>query len=43
MGRPDTKPKDLRDGYIEVHDKNKNTDLFIRRESLEQLLIAINE
>lgn len=44
MGRPSTKPKDLRDGYyIEVRNKNKNSGVKIRRDTKEQLLIAIEE
>jgi len=44
MGRPATKSKDLRDGYyIEVRNKNKNTGVKIRRDTKEQLLLAINE
>ncbi len=44
MGRPSTKPKDLRDGYyIEVRNKNKNTGVKIRRDTKEQLLLAIAE
>lgn len=44
MGRPATKPKDLRDGYyIEVRNKNKNTGVKIRRDTKEQLVQAINE
>lgn len=44
MGRPSTKPKDLRDGfYIEVRNKNKNSGVKIRRDTKEQLLLAIEE
>ncbi|SDS32080.1 hypothetical protein SAMN04487764_1952 [Gillisia sp. Hel1_33_143] len=44
MGRPATKPKDLRDGfYIEVRNKNKSTGVKIRRDTKEQLILAINE
>ena len=44
MGRPSTKPKDLRDGYyIEVRNKNQNSGVKIRRDTKSQLLIAINE
>ncbi|WP_026933714.1 hypothetical protein [Christiangramia echinicola] len=44
MGRPSTKPKDLRDGYyIEVRNKNKKTGVKIRRDTKEQLLLAIKE
>jgi hypothetical protein len=44
MGRPSTKAKDLRDGYyIEVRNKNQRTGIKIRRDTKEQLLLAINE
>ena len=44
MGRPSTKPKDLRDGYyIEVRNKNQKTGVKIRRDSIKQLIIAIEE
>jgi len=44
MGRPSTKPKDLRDEYyIEVRNKNKKTGVKIRRDTREQLLLAIEE
>lgn len=44
MGRPSTKPKDLRDGYyIEVRNKNKAKGIKIRRDTKEQLLLAIEE
>ncbi|MCM4155734.1 hypothetical protein [Gramella sp. AN32] len=44
MGRPSTKPKDLRDGYyIEVRNKNKSKGIKIRRDTKEQLLLAIDE
>lgn len=44
MARPSTKPKDLRDGYyIEVRNKNKNTGVKIRRDTREQLMLAIEE
>jgi len=44
MGRPSTKPKDLRDGYyIEVRNKNKKNGVKIRRDTKEQLLLAIEE
>ncbi len=44
MGRPSTKPKDLRDGfYIEVRNKNKSTGVKIRRDTKEQLKAAIEE
>ena len=44
MGRPSTKPKDLRDGYyIEVRNKNQKSGVKIRRDTRSQLLLAINE
>lgn len=44
MGRPSTQPKDLRDGYyIEVRNKNQKTGIKIRRDSKQQLLLAIEE
>lgn len=44
MGRPSTKPKDLRDGYyIEVRNKNQKTGVKIRRDTRSQLLLAIDE
>ena len=44
MGRPSTKPKDLRDGYyIEVKNKNQKSGIKIRRDTEAQLLLAIDE
>lgn len=44
MGRPSTKPKDLRDGYyIEVRNKNQKSGVKIRRDSISQLQLAIDE
>ena len=44
MGRPSTKPKDLRDGYyIEVRNKNQKSGIKIRRDTMDQLLLAIDE
>lgn len=44
MGRPSTKPKDLRDGYyIEVRNKNQNSGIKIRRDTRSQLQMAIDE
>ena len=44
MGRPSTKPKDLRDGYyLEVRNKNQKTGVKIRRDTRSQLLRAIDE
>ena len=44
MGRPATKPKELKDGfYIEVRNKNQKTGIKIRRDTKEQMLGAIKE
>lgn len=44
MGRPSTKAKELRDGfYIEVRNKNQRNGVKIRRDSLEELQLAIKE
>lgn len=44
MGRPSTKPKDLKDGYyIEVRNKNQKSGIKIRRDTESQLLMAIDE
>lgn len=44
MGRPSTKPKDLRDGYyIEVKNKNQKSGIKIRRDTISQLQLAIDE
>ncbi|MGY5847369.1 hypothetical protein ACW6QP_08095 [Salegentibacter sp. HM20] len=44
MGRPSTQPKDLRDGYyIEVRNKNQKNGVKIRRDTLDQLRLAIEE
>mgnify|MGYP007006708527 CR=1 FL=1 len=44
MGRPSTKPKDLRDGYyIEVRNKNQKSGVKIRRDTISQLQLAIDE
>ncbi|NJW51795.1 hypothetical protein [Salinimicrobium oceani] len=44
MGRPSTKPKDLRDGYyIEVRNRNQKSGIKIRRDTMDQLLLAIDE
>ncbi len=44
MGRPSTKPKDLRDGYyIEVKNKSQKSGIKIRRDTRSQLLMAIDE
>ena len=44
MGRPATKPKELRDGYyIEIRNKNSKTGVKIRRDSEELMLMAVKE
>lgn len=44
MGRPATKALDLRDGYyIEVRNKNQKSGVKIRRDTKNQLLLAIDE
>lgn len=44
MGRPATKPTELRDGYyIEVRNKNQKTGIKIFRETKKQLMLAIKE
>ena len=44
MGRPSTKPKDLKDGYyIEVKNKSQKSGIKIRRDTRSQLLMAIDE
>ena len=44
MGRPATKPTELKDGfYIEVRNKSSKTGIKIRRDSKEQMLAAIKE
>lgn len=44
MGRPSTRPKDLKDGYyIEVRNKNQKTGIKIRRDTISQLIMAIDE
>lgn len=44
MGRPATKPTELRDGYyIEVRNKNQKSGIKIFRETKKQLLLAIKE
>ncbi len=44
MGRPPTKPAQLKDGYyIEVRNKGSKTGIKIRRDTREQLEIAIKE
>ncbi len=44
MGRPSTKPKDLKDGfYIEIKNKGAKTGIKIRRDTEAQMLTAIKE
>jgi len=44
MGRPSTKPTDLKDGYyIEVKNKNQKSGVKIRRDTISQLQLAIDE
>lgn len=44
MGRPATKPIDLKDGYyIEIRNKNQKSGVKIRRDTKSQLLLAIEE
>ncbi|MFT6845099.1 MAG: hypothetical protein ACJAUV_001289 [Flavobacteriales bacterium] len=42
MGRPSTKPKDLKDGfYIEVKNKGANSGIKIRRDTYEEMMQAV--
>ena len=44
MGRPSTKPKDLKDGfYIEIRNKGAKTGIKIRRDTKALMLEAIKE
>ena len=44
MGRPPTKPLDLRDGfYIEIRNKGSKTGIKIRRDNRKQMEFAIKE
>jgi len=44
MGRPPTKPKKLKDGfYIEVRNKRSNSGVKVRRDTREQMQMAIRE
>lgn len=44
MGRPPTKPKKLKDGYyIEVRNKRSNSGVKVRRDTPEQMQLAIKE
>ncbi len=42
MGRPATKPTELRDGfYIEIRNRGSKAGVKIRRDTKEQMLMAI--
>jgi len=44
MGRPPTKPKKLKDGfYIEVRNKRAASGVKVRRDTREQMELAIKE
>ena len=44
MGRPPTKPKKLKDGfYIEVRNKRAASGVKVRRDTKEQMELAIKE
>ncbi len=44
MGRPSTRPKDLKDGfYIEIRNINSKIGVKIRRDNEKQMLNAIEE
>ncbi len=44
MGRPPTKPLDLRDGfYIEIRNRGSKTGIKIRRDNRRQMEFAIKE
>jgi hypothetical protein len=44
MGRPSTKPKELRDGfYIEIRNRNSKTGVKIRRDNKDQMFRAVKE
>jgi len=44
MGRPATKPLDLRDGfYIEIRNRGSRTGIKIRRDNQKQMEFAIKE
>ncbi len=41
MGRPSTKPKKLKDGfYLEVRNQGAKSGIKIRRDTIEELMIA---
>lgn len=44
MGRPPTKPKELRDGfYIEIRNKGARTGIKLRRDTKQQMMFAVKE
>lgn len=44
MGRPSTKPKELRDGfYIEIRNKGAKTGIKIRRDNKDEMLKAVKD
>ncbi|MCK5677267.1 MAG: hypothetical protein KAH72_02145 [Flavobacteriaceae bacterium] len=44
MGRPPTRPKELRDGfYIEIRNKGSKTGIKLRRDTKELMLLAAKE
>ena len=44
MGRPPTKPKELRDGfYIEVRNKGSKTGIKLRRDTKSEMMQAVKE
>ena len=44
MGRPPTRPKELRDGfYIEIRNKGSKTGIKLRRDTKELMLQAVKE
>ena len=44
MGRPITKPRELRDGfYIEIRNKGSRSGIKIRRDTEAEMLYAIKE
>jgi len=44
MGRPPTRPKELRDGfYIEIRNIGSHTGIKIRRDNKKEMLSAIKE
>ena len=44
MGRPATKPKELKDGfYVEIRNKGARTGIKIRRDNKQQMMFAVKE